>query len=194
MLISASDLTAQGITDPGAVLQIPAAQAAVEAWLGVEPGTLEGAGVVTEAFVPRVSARVIPVLRGPITALSSLTVDGTSKLARFRASPRGWALEISADSSFDDLTLYGLQPGQKVLFTYARGWTSQTVPAALKNALCLVALNLSKFQALPQGLRSRKIGDAEVQYDTSDAGSQPISVEAQALLLPYRSPFVAAVL
>lgn len=100
---------------------------------------------------------------GPITNLSSFTVEGDNKLSDVQVDSSGWSIHWSdplAIFSFDRVRSFKRMA--EIQYTYTAGWTASTLPTQVKEAVKamtgVVFMNL-----LASGVYDTKLGDMTIK-------------------------------
>ncbi|MFC4353041.1 hypothetical protein ACFOW6_15945 [Fodinicurvata halophila] len=150
------------------------AEALVAAWLGTASLT---ARQVTCEIVPPRRRRLLELPEGPLSALSSVEVDGAA-LAPEGFTARPWAVSRAS----------GFRAGVPVTLSWQSGWGDGPgevpLPDAIRQALRLVAGSLLGRGA-DLSREEERLGDQQV---TRRLQGQGLPGEARLLLRPWRKP------
>lgn len=108
----------------------------------------------------------------PITALTLVSQDG---------------LDITGQCVFDTFTVRRdmlapeFLPLSTVRVEFQTGWTADTLPTAIREAVLLTA---REVQAIPEGVLSERVGTIQTTYQRT-AGESGLSPAARALVRPW---------
>lgn len=136
----------------------------------------------TEKIRPSRDRDTLEVSFGPMTALTSITVDGTAQtVGDFLVGY--WGLRIS------DLELKW-SANKTVSLAYTSGWANEAaLPASLKEAILIVGQQSYTRDPTGRLLASRSIGDySEAWVSDAQSSLNPIPITATTLLTAFRRP------
>ena len=156
----------------------PEQQAAAEALVAAALG----ASSLSERQVSQtgiVTGGVIPLRDGPLTALTSFSLNGYDLMPT--ASP--WFVRVPVGMAPYGLVSYAPYSGMYAL-TYTAGWTADNVPDAVQAAVKAVAVNLSSAGDTA-GLTEYRLGDVTEKY-AGNAALTGLPPGVLALLGAYR--------
>lgn len=154
---------------------LQAAESLVAAYLG---GTSLEAHPVAQAGM--VTASIIPLIDGPLSEVTMFMLNGWA--AAPMASP--WHLRVAQGVVMNGLASYAPSGGSYAL-TYTAGWTVETLPENVKQAIVLTAQAQQSATSEGGNVVMERLGDVETRYSASaPAGSLPTG--AALLLAPYR--------
>lgn len=169
-LVAVADLQTlirEEASSAGLQAALDAAEAAVAAYLGTS--TLAERSLSETHVMPRTKT-LIELRDGPLTALTSVAVDGsTLTLSDIQSSP--WAIGYS--NGFDE--------GATVVISFTAGWTSTNLPASVKQAVLLTAASI--YARPDAGVARLGAGETITVYRKSY-----LSADARLLLRPWRKP------
>lgn len=157
--------------------------------LGVSPEALRTAEAIVAAHLgaSTLQARpvaqagmavgnVIPLTDGPLTALTEFTLNGWA--AAPMLSP--WAVRVAQGVVSQGLASYAAA-GAPYAITYTAGWTADTLPEAVREAVRQVALGAGD----PGPVSMERLGDVETRYAVTPA-PDALPPAVASLLAPYR--------
>lgn len=171
-LVAPSDLAnylREDASASGLQAAIDAAEAVVAAYLGA-PSLAQRTVSEVHVMLPSRAKTLIELLEGPLTALSAVTVDGTAlDLSKVRASY--WAIAYPE----------GFGAGASVRIDYTAGWDAATLPAAVRQAVILVAASI--YARPDAGVARLGSTDGYTAYRKSY-----VNPDVQRMLKPWRRP------
>jgi hypothetical protein len=176
----ASDLTlAQG---PDATILI--AQSAIEVYCFGEVGRLTANAPRVELISPRIASRTILLTYGPVSNVSSVIWNGTERVSDLAAVGLFGLEVISLANGYPDR----LRNGDTIRVTYTQGYLPANVPTVFKTAVIQLASDPT-FKSGTHAISKRRLGDAEVEYNTGGPlYGGGVSAAIAGLLAPYRDP------
>lgn len=157
--------------------------------LGVSPEALRTAEAIVAAHLGATSlserpcaqagftaGNVIALHDGPLTGLTEFSLNGVPALPH--AAP--WYLRLSLGAYPDGLASYAPAGGAYAI-TYTAGWTADTLPEAVREAVRQVALGAGD----PGPVSMERLGDVETRYAVTPA-PDALPPAVASLLAPYR--------
>lgn len=169
-------ISAQDAKLPGA---IAVSEAIAAAYIGAESLELTSR---TEKIRPPRDRDSIEINKGPLTSLTTLSVDGTAQtVADFIAEYWGIRIDDPAVKFSADKT---------VTVTYQSGWENEAaLPPAILEALLIIGQQAYTRDPTGRLLASRSIGDFSESWESSaQSGLNPIPITASSLLAKFRRP------
>jgi hypothetical protein len=162
---------------PGA---ISVAEAMIAEWIGARTLAQES---WTEKVRPKRDRDTLEISHGPLTGLTSISVDGTTQdVADFNLGY--WGITV------DDLD-YRWSSNKTVSLTYVSGWANEAaLPPSLLEAIIIQSGQAFTLDPTGRQKISEAVGDYSVSWQASpDATSlSPLSFSVTSLINRYRRP------
>lgn len=168
-LLSSAEL---GVSLPS----LTAAEALVASHLGSKAGLSERTVTQTGAF----QGGVIPLKDGPATAVVSFSLNGYPVQPSFGA----WHLDLGLGHVLPNPLMGGYGVGMYAV-VYKAGWTPDSVPDAIREAVLMTAKGMDAGASVPAGVVSRQIGDVRIQYAESTGNT--LNPTVLSMLAAYRA-------
>jgi len=148
------------------IAALTAAESLVASYIGAESLLLASRA---SRVVTRLAARIVPLEYGPVTSVSSVTVDGADVTAT--TGWHYWHLRLQGETA----------PGATVEASYTTGWQPQDLPEPVEQAILMTAASI---YARPDAGLARIVTPNLTEVYRSNY----LSDSARLLLAAYRRP------